>query len=113
MSNNQADELCCDEIIVLLKSFLKDNGGHHNGYMTYVEGEVWLTCHGGLNWMTPKSRELSINEHHRKGVELNKAVSDIMSKYDIDRCIIECLAQGHGIFEMRVNIMCSQTFRGY
>lgn len=63
-------------------NFLKEQGGYSNGLDTYVKGTVRFNTHSSMEWMTPKSQDLTIREHRRLGYELNEKISNYLDEID-------------------------------
>ena len=66
----------------IIVEFLKEQGGYSNGLDTYVSGTVRFNVYSNMDWMTPKSQDLTLKEHKRLGYELNKKIADYLHEID-------------------------------
>ena len=64
----------------IIVEFLKEHGGYSNGLDTYVSGTVRFNVYSSMDWMTPKSQDLTLKEHKQLGYELNKKISDYLDE---------------------------------
>ena len=92
--------------------FLKDQGGYSNGLDTYVKGSIKVGIHYSLDWMTPKSQDLTIKEHKRLGYELNDRICEYLKQIEFyDYIYITSYEIDYGCYITKVSIKIEEPIR--
>jgi hypothetical protein len=98
-----------ERIHEVLATFLKENGGLHNGYSTFVEGVVAKRASTMLNWSTPICGKLSIDDHRKLGEKIYSKIKNILIEEDIEECEITKTHIEYGIFETKIKLVESKV----
>lgn len=98
-------EKCLNEVSDVIYSFLEEQGGYSNGYLTYVDGVVNADDEEGgkLTWDTPKAKEeLTDKGKDARGEVLYTTIQDVLKKHEVDAVTIRYKDEGYGVMCVEV-----------
>lgn len=98
-------EKCLNEVSDVIYSFLEEQGGYSNGYLTYVDGVVNADDEegGNLTWDTPKAKEeLTDKGKDARGEVLYTTIQDVLKKHEVDAVTIRYKDEGYGVMCVEV-----------